>query len=73
MPRTWMCPYWVREEKRCIVCQAAQLRFISRDAFSEFARRNCASITGWRDCALARFCTEQYEKSITTTTTEGRT
>ena len=66
MPRTWMCPYWVREEKLCIVCQMAQLRFTNHGAFSEFASRNCASITGWRDCTLARFCTDQYEKSTTT-------
>ena len=66
MPRTWTCPYWVREEKNCIVCQRAQLRFVDHKSFCEFAGKYCSSITGWRECTLAQFCTEQYEKSLLT-------
>ena len=61
MPRTWTCPWFVREEKRCVVCRKARLRFSSAGEFDAFCRSYCASVTGWQDCTIARHCEDQYE------------
>ena len=58
--RTWVCPFFKRDEKQAIHCEAGVVRFPEREALCAFADGCCAG--DWAACSVARVLTEYWER-----------
>ena len=58
----YVCPYWQRDIKSNLYCEAARLDFRNNATLREYSKRYCGDMSGWRRCTLARALNEQYEK-----------
>ncbi len=63
MPLTWCCPFFTWEEKNCVHCEGAKLRFGTAEGRLDYARRFCANASGWKDCTLAQNLVREFERS----------
>lgn len=64
MPKTWACPFFSWEERLCVHCEGARVKFRDREARKEYIDRYCASVPGWINCSFADHLNNQYERSI---------
>lgn len=62
MPKTWACPFFVREEVLCVRCEMAKLEFPDQAGRRAYIDAYCASADGWESCTMASHLCQEYER-----------
>lgn len=60
--KTWICPFFRRDEKMRIHCEGGGVDLPERATFLEYANRYCANLEGWKDCSIAAQMLRYYEQ-----------
>lgn len=60
---SWACPFYRWDERLKVHCGKNRVVFQDRDGIRNYAKKYCASPSGWSSCTLAQSLIEQYERN----------
>ena len=58
--RTWMCPYYIRDYKDHMSCEAGRIQLPDIRASQDYMAKYCSTYD-WEDCSLACALTRYFE------------
>lgn len=61
--KSWACPFFSWDEKCKVHCEGGCIKFRDRREAGDYQDRYCASVTGWKDCTMAKSAVEYYERT----------
>ena len=59
--KTWICPYYIRDYKDHMSCEAGRMALPSVRATQEYMAQYCATYD-WEDCSLGCALTRYFEE-----------
>jgi len=59
--RTWICPFFKRDEKNAIFCEGGKVYFPEAKRCQEFASEYCGSHE-YKKCTIAKMLFKHYEE-----------
>lgn len=62
--KKWACPYYIRDGKLTVTCEAGSVNFPDRATANRYMNRYCADARCWQLCTLASALTRYYEEKI---------
>lgn len=60
--RYWVCPYFSKDERLKISCEAGIVRFPDRKAITRYADDYCCHMPGWESCSMAAMLNRHYDE-----------
>ena len=60
--KTWTCPFYKKDEKKALSCEAGKLTFPDRKTANKYMNRYCAGGNGWKQCSFAAALIEHYDE-----------
>lgn len=60
--RYWVCPYFGKDERLKISCEAGIVRFPDRKAITRYADDYCCHMPGWESCSMAAMLNRHYDE-----------
>lgn len=61
--KKFACPFFTWDEKFKVHCEGGCVKFRDRKEAGEYQDRYCASVTGWKDCTVAKSVENYYERT----------
>lgn len=61
--KSWACPFFKWDEKCKVHCEGGCVKFRDRREAGDYQDRYCASVTGWKECTMAKSAVEYYERT----------
>lgn len=60
--RYWVCPYFSKDDRLKISCEAGNVRFPTRQSITRYADEYCCNLPGWEKCSMAAMLNRHYEQ-----------
>lgn len=65
MGKTYCCPFYRWEEKRCVHCEGGTVQLPDKAAQDAYINRFCSSNPAWQNCPIAEELLNYYERNET--------
>lgn len=59
-----VCPYYKRERYGFLYCEICRFKFPNKEVRRDWVYSRCASVKGWEDCEMKRFCDNAFATGL---------